>query len=363
MPYALAATMDQRGLFVASILEASAKALAVGAVERTPREGSEPTALDLWGFEACVADAERRVRALAGALAVGRPELLALDVGWLRATHAAHGLPPAVLDATLRALREELAQSLPPDARALAERFLAAADAEPVPDAATSALRGARRARARTLLDELLAGRRRGAEEVVRAALDEGLSLAALHLEVIGPVQEELGRLWQTGEIDVAQEHHASAVNQDLLALARARLVVGAGAGAGARAGEDGRRVVVAAVCGSLHEIGARMVADQFELAGWETLFLGADVPAPDLTRAVGAFGADLLALSAVRTEDVRAVARTIEEVRAAQADLPVLVGGPPFRAIPDLWRDVGASGSAPDAVGAVERARRLLAD
>lgn len=356
MPYALAATMDQHGLYAASILEASAKALAVGVVERTARAGSEPSAVDLWGFEACVADAERRVRALAGALAVGRPELLALDVGWLRATHAARGLPPAVLDAMLRALREELAQSLPPDARALAERFLAAAEAAPVPDASTSALLGARRERARALLDELLAGRRRGAEGIVREALDEGLSLADLHLEVIGPVQEELGRLWQTGEIDVAAEHHASAVNKDLLALARARLV-------GARPTAGGRRVVVAAVCGSLHEIGARMVADQFELAGWETSFLGADVPAPDLARAVGTFGAELLALSAGRTEDVRAVARTIEEVRAARADLPVLVGGPPFRAIPDLWRDVGASGSAPDAGGAVERAELLLGD
>ena len=38
-------------------------------------------------------------------------------------------------------------------------------------------------------------------------------------------------------------------------------------------------RVISACVAGELHEIGARMVADLFEMAGWDTTFLGADVP------------------------------------------------------------------------------------
>ena len=38
-------------------------------------------------------------------------------------------------------------------------------------------------------------------------------------------------------------------------------------------------RVVSVCVAGELHEIGARMVADLFEMADWDTVFLGADVP------------------------------------------------------------------------------------
>ena len=40
-----------------------------------------------------------------------------------------------------------------------------------------------------------------------------------------------------------------------------------------------GRCVVVTCVGGELHELGARMVGDFFDMAGWDTYFCGADTP------------------------------------------------------------------------------------
>lgn len=60
----------------------------------------------------------------------------------------------------------------------------------------------------------------------------------------------------------------------------------------------------------------------------------------------------------------VRGASALIELLRrelGAEA-APMLIGGGPFAALPELWRAVGADASAPDAPGAVLQARRLTA-
>jgi methanogenic corrinoid protein MtbC1 len=119
--------------------------------------------------------------------------------------------------------------------------------------------------------------------------------------------------------------------------------------------------VVIAAVSGNQHELGARIVADHFALAGWEPIFLGKDSPADEVVWAAKEHGADLIALSASLALQVRTTAQLVEAVRAAIPDTKVIVGGVPFVQIPDLWRAVGADGSARDAAEAVALASRLV--
>jgi hypothetical protein len=40
-------------------------------------------------------------------------------------------------------------------------------------------------------------------------ALDQSDSVRELYLNVLLPAQEEIGRMWLTGEINVAEEHFA----------------------------------------------------------------------------------------------------------------------------------------------------------
>jgi methanogenic corrinoid protein MtbC1 len=114
-------------------------------------------------------------------------------------------------------------------------------------------------------------------------------------------------------------------------------------------------------VPGNLHDIGALMVSGQFERAGWRAMFLGASTPAQELARAAKAFEVDVVALSVGLALNVRGTADAIRLLREARPELPILVGGLPFQAIPDLWRDVGADGTAADGEVAVQLASRLL--
>ena len=107
--------------------------------------------------------------------------------------------------------------------------------------------------------------------------------------------------------------------------------------------------------------IGVRMVSDFFEMEGWDTFYLGANTPKPDLLRTLAQRRADVLAVSATMTFHVRAVVDLIDSVRAEYGDtIKVLVGGYPFNVDPDLWRRFGADGCAPNALEAVALAERL---
>ncbi|HEX8939311.1 MAG TPA: cobalamin-dependent protein [Candidatus Limnocylindrales bacterium] len=148
--------------------------------------------------------------------------------------------------------------------------------------------------------------------EEPRAVVFDGLVRDAMRL---------VGRNWETGRWDVAEEHLAS---QTLL---RALEAVREPA-----APEDrvGPRAVLAGVAGERHGIGLVCLDQVLGDAGWTVADLGVDVPAADLARFVARHGADLVALSAADPARVSAVGDAIAAARAARPEtrLPVVLGG-----------------------------------
>lgn len=332
-------TMDERGLFVAELLDASGGVVAAGAARRLhARHG------DL-AFGELLAEARSRVLHLAESVAAGVPALFADHVAWLRDGCAAREASSGLLADGLRALEEELAETLPPDAAALASVHVAAAlqaaGCEPCGVGSPIEEECAFAALARRFLLALLEARREDALELVERAADGGADLADLEVEVVARVLEEVGAMWLRGELLVAEEHVASAIAVEALAALRRRIP---------RAPAGARTAVVASVGGNQHELGARIVADCFALAGWRPVFLGADTPPADVVWAAGEFGAAAVALSASIPLHVRPAAELVRLLRGAGRRTPVLVGGGPFRRVPDLWRAVGADGCAADA-------------
>ena len=206
---------------------------------------------------------------------------------------------------------------------------------------------------AKAFLLAVLEGKRASAEKLIWDAVDEGASVSDLHNHVVTQVQKELGRMWQIGESYVAEEHFGSRVVEDVLAMLRSRMV---------REPENGNTVLLASVSGNLHDIGPRLVGDQFEMMGWRTIFLGANMPANDLVRGVADFSPRMVALSVGQALNLRSAADTIAALRNLQPDLPILVGGQPFTAIEGLWEDIGADTFAADAASAVAFGQSLIA-
>ena len=311
------------------------------------------------GRTTCIRDTEHHLAQLSAAVAASSPALFADYLDWAGSVLAADGVRDEDIEGNLACLQEVLAGALPGGQGAASRRFLEEAircsrgaarlppsllaGDEPLADLAGGYLRA------------LLDYDRRTATRLILDAAGSGTPVADIYLHVFQRCQRQVGLLWQARQVGVAKEHFATAVTRSLMARLSPAAVPDRG---------NGRRAVAAAVAGERHEVGLRVVADVFEMAGYEVLFLGADTPAPSLVQAVADRRPDLLLISVTMIAHLSAVGPLIAAVRERDEcrGVKVLVGGHPFDVVPDLWRQSGADGSAADAKGALVASERLLA-
>jgi methanogenic corrinoid protein MtbC1 len=203
-------------------------------------------------------------------------------------------------------------------------------------------------------LQSILIGARAGSVQIVEEAMQNGAGLFDIYVQVFQESLYEVGRLWAAGKISVSVEHRATAITQFVMAGIYSRALP-------LRPTAPLRRAIVTGVAGELHQIGANMVADVLENAGWNVEFLGTDAPHTGIVDAVLAQDSDLLCISATMLFNVPNVVRLIRDLRARSPKLRVLIGGAAFCARPDLWMDIGADGFAPNLNTAIEVADRIV--
>jgi signal transduction histidine kinase/methanogenic corrinoid protein MtbC1/ActR/RegA family two-component response regulator len=310
------------------------------------------------GWAKCVQDTEYHLACLAAAVTFSSPALFRDYVAWAKAALAAHGVAAEDVEGNLACLRDVLSEQLPGGmSEAVAPYVEAALRALPeAPAAPPSFLDGedGLSELARQFLRALLRGERHEASRLVLDAVRAGVAVGDVYLQVFQRCQREVGRLWQLGQVTVAQEHYCTAATQ--LAMSQLYPYLFA-------LPKKGRKLVAASVGGELHEVGLRVVTDLFEADGWDTLYLGANLPAGGVVRAVEQHRPELLAVSATMAFHLPGVEQLIALVRSSEAGrgVKVLVGGHPFNVDPGLWERVGADGHATDAGAALDVASTLL--
>ena len=193
----------------------------------------------------------------------------------------------------------------------------------------------------RRYLDAQLQGDRRAALALVDGLLAEGASIGSLRREVVQWAQREIGDLWQLDRISVAQEHSATAISQVVLAHLFHRSPLAA---------SRGQRIVIACVPGELHEFPARLMADALDAAGYDTHFLGADVPLAALLHEIERRPPDLLALSLTMQFNLASLFDTLAAVRRAAPLLMLAVGGRAIDESSERWAELGVAVAARDA-------------
>jgi MerR family transcriptional regulator, light-induced transcriptional regulator len=310
------------------------------------------------GWQRTLEDANHNISFLAQAIALDNSVLFADYLGWLKVVLLRRGVRLQDLLNHLDYLQGSLRDQLSPEAAAVACTFISYAIGRlpEMPEDLPSLLEGKSPLvlLARQYLQTLLCGERKTASRMILAAVERGVTVKDIYLGVFQPCQREIGRLWQTNQISVAEEHFCTAVTQLIMSQLAPQIFAGE---------KTAGRMVATCVSSELHEIGVRMVADFFEMHNWGTWYLGANTPTESVLRLIVERKPQVLAISATITYHIDKVEQLIRAVRADAncRNMLILAGGYPFNLQPDLWRGIGADGSAPNASEAVLSAQRLM--
>lgn len=348
-----------RGSAVAAALETFAKGIAD---EVTLRHfAADPSLEKKYGERGrirCTEDAHRHLSYLAASASASSDALFEEYVGWAKILLSRLGLTEHHLARNLALLREVIVDMIPgregAAAASIVDKGLSRLPA--LPSSTQSFIEDADpySELAQRYLSTLLAGNRQEASELILESVKSGVSVRDIYMHVFQRSQYEIGRRWQLNEMTVAEEHFCTAATQLIMSQLYPQIFSST---------RRNRRLVAACVGGDLHEIGLRMVADFFEMAGWDTYYIGANTPTNGLVSAAADNRADAVAISATMSFHVPAVAEAVAALRSSNFVRPpaILVGGYPFKVDPDLWQTIGADGYAADATSAVDLADELI--
>jgi MerR family transcriptional regulator, light-induced transcriptional regulator len=313
---------------------------------------------DARGRRKILRDVDGHLQYLIAAVRDEAPQFFADYIAWARVTLHHAGVRDDLLTDCLRIMSKTVIEGLSPESSIpVAECLLAGIsqmsasmveppsflrEDEPLSDVAAA------------YLGTALNGDRNASVALISRAVDRGADITDLYIHVFERVQHEVGRLWQIGKVTVADEHTVTATTRQVLSQLYPRIAGGF---------KHGHSLIATCVPGESHDIGARIIADFFELDGWDTVYLGADVPLASIVETVAAHRADLLAISVTIATNVHVVAELAGLVRERPESryTKILAGGRPFNIVPGLWRKVGVDGTAPDASTAARVADRLM--
>jgi methanogenic corrinoid protein MtbC1/DNA-binding XRE family transcriptional regulator len=199
--------------------------------------------------------------------------------------------------------------------------------------------------------EAILEGSAEKGEKVIDNGLAAGVIPSRLYLEVLMPVQVEIGARWHRGDVTIPQEHIATQITLRQMARLRGMLKSRL---------KLGLKAVVSSVEGDQHFIGAQAVADFLVVDGWEVDFLGADIPTDHLVPYTKARGAHLVCVSVSLTSLVPVAQKLVAELRKIPAGPKILLGGAAFIGHPELVESVKADGFTLDPQEAVTMARQV---
>ncbi|GAH77750.1 unnamed protein product, partial [marine sediment metagenome] len=118
-------------------------------------------------------------------------------------------------------------------------------------------------------------------------------------------------------------------------------------------------KIVMATIEGDLHDIGKNLVSMMLEGAGFEIIDLEVDVPVIEIIEESKKHDVDIIGISALLTTTMLGMEGAIKSIRKSGVSAKVMIGGAPITQ--DYADKIKADGFAPDALRAIDLAKRLM--
>lgn len=320
-----------------------------------------PALLERYGVQGkirCHEDAIFHLHYLAEALTMGLPDMYANYILWVSSMLKSRHIPDSDLQNNLGYVQVAIHNLLGHEFASVASEYIDFAKVKLLENREQNASYifddNPLKAEVNVYLEHLLQGKRQDATQLISELIDKGVSIKDIYNHIFQTSQYEIGRLWQGNKITVAHEHYCTAATQQIMSGLYPYIF---------STKRKGKTLVACSISGELHELGIRMVADFFEMDGWDTYYLGANMPHNQLQQALLTYNTDVLALSVTLPIHVSKSVQLIKEIRMNGAfdRIKIMVGGNPFLTNKNLWRLVAADASADNANEAIIKANELV--
>jgi MerR family transcriptional regulator, light-induced transcriptional regulator len=139
-------------------------------------------------------------------------------------------------------------------------------------------------------LEALLLGNKQSGSDYVHKLLKQGMAFPEVYEQVIKQALYRVGELWEHNKISVAEEHLATSISEAIMNEMFSAII---------SPHRCSKKVLVGCVEQEQHQVGAKMVADMFESKGWDSYYLGANIPVTGLIDFARKLKPDMIALSA----------------------------------------------------------------
>jgi methanogenic corrinoid protein MtbC1 len=188
--------------------------------------------------------------------------------------------------------------------------------------------------------------------DVTQKALDGGTPPPELIEEGLTPAITEVGEQFERGEFFLPELLVSADIFTKAIEVVKPYLTREQSTSRGL--------VVLGTVKGDIHEIGKNVLKLMLEVAGFEVIDLGIDVPLQAFVDKQRETQAEVIAASALLSSTMPLLKDLVELAKQAGVPAAVIVGGAPGRE--KLALEYGADGYSPDAVGGVRLVEELVA-
>ena len=177
----------------------------------------------------------------------------------------------------------------------------------------------------------LLEGNKEECVNISLNILTKGNNLIRFYEEIIYRSLVDIGLLWEKGAIDIWKEHLVSELSISIMTTLYSKFIYNI---------KNINKTVIGLTPGAeTHNIGLRMVCDVFNTEGWNSIYLGCNIPTISVLDAIKENKPEAILLSVTLPQHIESAKNLIQAIRKFynKNSLSIIVGGLAFENLKDV--------------------------
>lgn len=170
--------------------------------------------------------------------------------------------------------------------------------------------------------NSLIEGNKSKCSLIISDLIEEGIKPKEIYTELFQKSMYQVGRMWDNSKINIANEHLATTITESMINIIYPVIN---------KIPKNGKKAIIACIDKEFHNLGAKIISDFFEINGWNTFYLGANMPVNDFLKMIEEKQPQIIGLSFNFYMNLPRLIKFIEAIKEKFPEQKIIVGGQGF--------------------------------